>query len=190
MPFRLRVARPEDAAALRAIYAPYVRDTPISFELEVPTVEEMARRVRATLARYPWLVAEGPHGTLLGYAYGGTFRARPAYRYAVEVSAYVGGSGHRRGVGTALYRALLAILERQGFRQAYAGATLPNAASVGFHEAMGFQPIGVFPEAGYKFRRWHDVGWFSRPLSRVEPVVEVVPFEAMAEGEVARSIQA
>lgn len=156
----IRPATAADAAAIRAIYAPYVAGTVISFEDEVPSVEEMAARIeRAHL----WLVEEEA-GSVRGFAYGSTHRTRAAYRFTVEVSAYVDADHHGRGIGTRLYRRLLSDLSTLGFHTAVAGITVPNDQSVGFHRAMGFGDIGRFPEVGFKFGGWHDTFWMSKPL--------------------------
>ena len=125
----IRTARPEDAREIQAVYAPYVRDTVISFEMEPPTVEEMARRVAATLPMFPWLVWV-EDGRVAGYAYASRHKERLAYQWSLDVSAYVHRDFHRRGIGGALYRELLAIVRRQGFCNAYGGITLPNAAGI------------------------------------------------------------
>jgi L-amino acid N-acyltransferase YncA len=151
-----------------------VRDTPISFELEPPGVAEMARRIEATLASFPWLVAEDAQG-LLGYAYASRHRERAAYRFAVDVSAYVAERARRRGVGRLLYRRLIAILRAQGFVTAWAGITLPNVASVGLHEAVGFTPMAVYRSVGFKLERWHDVGWWRLALIDPPPAEPVEP---------------
>ena len=159
----IRLATGRDAEQIAAIYAPNVTDTVVSFELEPPTAGEMRRRIGATLKRYPWLVC-GRQGRVLGYAYAGAHGSRAAYQWSVDVSIYVREGAHRTGVGRALYTSLFAILELQGFYNAYAGATLPNPASVGLHEAMGFRPVGVYRGVGYKMGAWHDVGWWHLPL--------------------------
>jgi phosphinothricin acetyltransferase len=162
MPLRIRLATPEDAEQVRAVYAPYCH-TPISFEAEPPGVEEMRGRLAKVLALYPWLVcAEG--GEVLGYAYATRHRERAAYRWSVDISVYVHQGRQRRGVGRALYTALLGVLPLQGYVNAYAGVTLPNPASVGLHEALGFQAVGVYRQVGFKCGAWHDVAWFQRPL--------------------------
>ena len=160
---RIRLAIERDAEQVAAVYAPYVTDTVISFESEPPSAGEMRRRIATTLEHYPWLVCER-HGRLLGYAYADAHGSRAAYRWSVDVSVYVREEAHRRGVGRALYASLLATLELQGFYNAYAGATLPNPASVGLHEAMGFRPVGVYRGVGYKMGAWHDVVWWHLPL--------------------------
>lgn len=166
----VRLAEPRDAAGVQAIYAPIVATTPISFEVEPPAVEEMARRMARTVPAHPWLVAED-EGQLAGYAYAGPHRSRAAYRWSVDVSAYVHPDWRRRGVGRSLYTALLAVLALQGYREACAGITLPNPASVGLHQALRFVPVGVYRRVGWKLGAWHDVGWWQRslPASREEP---------------------
>jgi L-amino acid N-acyltransferase YncA len=168
----IRLATESDAPACLRIYAPNVTHTAISFELEVPAVEEMARRIAAKSPRYPWLVLE-EGADVLGYAYAGTYRDRPAYQWSVEVSVYVAAEARGRGVGRRLYTALLALLRRQGFVTAYAGIALPNEASVRLHESLGFTPIGFYRNAGFKLGRWHDVGWWQLQLQ--EPPREPAP---------------
>lgn len=159
----LRLAASSDAEAVLAIYAPVVRDSIISFELEPPTAAEMAERIRATLVQLPWLLLEEEQ-RLLGYAYASPHRSRLAYQWAVDVSVYVAEPMQGRGYGRRLYGALLAILRAQGYFSALAGIALPNAASVGLHEAMGFERIGVFRNIGYKLGAWRDVGWWGLTL--------------------------
>lgn len=168
MPATLRLAGPADGAALAAIYRPAVTHSATSFELEPPDGAEMARRVAHLTARTPWLVCEAG-GAVAGYAYASPHRDRAAYQWAVEVSAYVRGDVHRAGVARALYAALFGVLAAQGFRAAYAGITLPNAASVGFHAALGFTPVGVYRGVGYKHGAWHDVAWLERALAPRTP---------------------
>lgn len=164
MLLEIRVAAPSDGEAVAAIYAPIVRDTAISFEIEPPTVSELAQRIAKTLPAYPWLVAERD-GQVIGYAYAGKHRDPGAYRWSVNVSIYVDKGARRQGVGRALYERLIAILKAQGFHSAYAGIALPNAASVGLHEAVGFKPIGLYKEVGFKHGQWRDTGWWRLTLS-------------------------
>jgi L-amino acid N-acyltransferase YncA len=158
-PTIIRLASERDAEQIAAIYAPNVTDTIISFEFEPPTADEMRRRIEVTLRRYPWLVCER-QGRVLGYAYAGAHGSRAAYQWSVDVSVYVHEDVRRTGVRRALYGSLFAALELQGFYNAFAGATLPNPASVGLHEAVGFRPVGVYREVGYKLGAWHDVVWW------------------------------
>lgn len=164
---------PADAQAIGAIYAPFVLDDATSFEVAVPDPAEIERRIRAQCDKYPWLVFESDH-TILGYAYASTHRARHAYQWCVEVSVYVQPRAHRRGIGRALYTALFDLLRRQGYVNAYAGITLPNPSSLGIHESLGFVPIGVFRQIGFKFGRWHDVAWLHLRL-REDPAPTADP---------------
>jgi len=159
----VRGARAADAAACAAIYAPYVTGTAITFETEPPSADEMAARIETASRNYAWLVLE-QQGRVVGYAYGGRFHARPAYRWAAEVSVYLEPGRRRTGGGRTLYEALLARLRERGFRIAIAGMTLPNEASVGLHEALGFEPVGTYRRIGYKLGAWHDVAWMQRRL--------------------------
>lgn len=160
----VRLATEDDAEAVQSIYAPIVRDTAISFETEPPSVAEIRQRIVSTLERLPWIVYDS-NGRVRGYAYASPFRARAAYQWSVEVSVYVEPGSHRSGVGRALYVSLLERLRDQGYFNAYAGMTLPNPASAGLHRALGFEPVGVFRNAGFKFGAWHDVGWYQLSLA-------------------------
>jgi phosphinothricin acetyltransferase len=176
----IRLGAAEDAADVLAIYAPIVQLTAISFEISVPTVDEMSDRITDRQPTHPWLVAEGPEG-ILGYAYAGRFNLRAAYGWSVETSVYVADQAQKQGVGRALYTALLDILTAQGYRQAMGIIALPNEASVALHERSGFEPVGVLESIGWKFGAWHDVGWWQRPLAREGTVpTPPVPFDALA----------
>ena len=176
---RIRTAAASDAPAIRTIYGPFVSDSATSFETVVPDVAEMERRIQEQADRYPWLVFERD-GRVLGYAYASPHRARAAYQWSAEVSVYVDPRAHRSGLGRALYMALFDLLRRQHYVNAFAGITLPNPSSVGLHDAMGFTPIGVFRQIGFKFDRWHDVAWLQlrlredpRPVSSPLPLADV-----------------
>ncbi|MFB6155398.1 MAG: N-acetyltransferase family protein [Haloferacaceae archaeon] len=172
----IRPAREDDAAALASIYAPVVEHTAISFETTPPTPDDMRRRVREQ-TRLPWLVCERD-GTgddrdaggrdsdtdVVGYAYASPHSSRPAYRWTVHVSVYVRESVRRRGVGRGLYESLLEVLRRQGVYNALAVISLPNPASVGFHESFGFERVGVYRRVGHKHGEWRDVGHWQLSL--------------------------
>lgn len=162
----IRLAHPErDAAAVAAIYADGVERTVASFEEVAPGAEEMAERMRCTLALTPWLVACAADGTVIGYAYAGPHHARPGYRWSVNLSAYVADGQRGRGIGRRLYAELLLLVRRQGFVNAYAGVTLPNEASERLHEAIGMRRFAVYRRVGYKFGAWHDVAWYELRLA-------------------------
>lgn len=159
----IRLATPEDAAVLQAIYAPYVRDTTVSFELEPPDTTEIRRRMENILAMYPWLLCE-VDGEPAGYAYASRFHPRQAYQWTVETSVYIARDLHRQGLARTLYAALFRILRAQGLINALAGISLPNPASVAFHEALGFVPVRTMPKVGFKHGRWLDVGYWQLTL--------------------------
>ncbi|EME9750193.1 GNAT family N-acetyltransferase [Pseudomonas aeruginosa] len=168
MTIEIRLASPEDAESIQAIYAPVVLNTAISFEEVPPSVEEMRMRILSTMRSYPYLVAVRD-GVVLGYAYASQHRARAAYRWAVDVTVYIAQDARRQGVGRALYDVLLPILRRLEYRSAYAGIALPNEGSVGLHQHLGFSCIGVFPKVGYKHGAWHDVGYWHLELNDHSP---------------------
>jgi phosphinothricin acetyltransferase len=161
---RIRMADAGDAAAILAIYEPFVRTTAVTFEYAVPPVEEIAERIRTVTARTPWLVLDRG-GRVAGYAYASTWRARAAYQWAVETTVYVHADARRQGVGRALYRSLLACLCLQGHRTALGAITLPNAASVALHEALGFRCAGIHRACGHKLGTWHDVAMWELELA-------------------------
>ena len=167
------LASNEDAGQMLDIDAPIMRNTAISFELEPPRVGEFKSRVAEYLEFAPWLLGES-EGGVLGYAYAGRHRSREAYQWSVEVSVYVAENQHRRGVGRALYTSLVECLRLQGFFHAYAGITLPNPASVGLHKSLGFQPVGVYIDVGYKLGQWHTVGWLELILQDQSPPAPLI----------------
>lgn len=168
MPATIRLAEDADAAAVAAIYAPFCEASAVSFEDRAPSAAEMAARIRGLTERLPWLVLD-TDGVVAGYAYASPHRDRAAYRWAVDTSVYVGSGYRRRGVARALYATLFDVLRRQGYSKAYAGITLPNPASIALHEAVGFQPVGVYRGVGYKLGAWHDVAWYGLTLQAERP---------------------
>ena len=157
-PAILRLVREDDAEQIAAIYAPYATDTAISFADRAPTTDEYRERIRTTTARLPWIVCER-EGIVAGYAYASPHRVSPAYRWSVETSIYVHPDHHRTGIGKALYAALLDALRLLGYHRALAGITDPNPASVGLHEAVGFERFATFDDVGYKLSAWRSVIW-------------------------------
>jgi L-amino acid N-acyltransferase YncA len=165
---KVRLADPDrDAPAVAAIYRPAIVSTVASFEEPAPDAHAMAGRMRATLERYPWLVATDGE-TVVGYAYATAHAERAGYRWSVNVSAYVDAMFHGRGIGRRLYDELLDFLRRQGFVNVYAGIALPNPASVALHEAIGMKRIGVYERVGFKLGAWHDVAWYGLRLADPE----------------------
>lgn len=159
----IRPAQVEDAEAIRAIYAPFVEETTVSFEEVPPDRAEMARRIETISTDYPFLVATRDEA-VIGYAYASQHRTRAAYRTSVDVAVYVDPLAKGQGVGRALYEELLPRAAARGYHAAFAGIVLPNEASVALHKAVGFEPVGVYREVGRKFGRWLDVGWWQKRL--------------------------
>lgn len=160
----LRDATADDAPAIAAIYNPYILDTTISFEEDPVTDAEMARRIADVQGGgLPWLVAE-LDGAVIGYAYATKWRVRHAYRHSVESSVYLAPAAARKGIGSALYSALLERLRAGGYHLVIGGIALPNDASVALHEKMGYEKAAHFKEVGFKFGRWLDVGYWQKKL--------------------------
>jgi phosphinothricin acetyltransferase len=171
----VRAGDPErDAERCLEIYAPFVADTAVSFEVEVPRVDEFRRRMRALAPTHPWLVLERD-GELAGFAYASPHRERAGYRWAVDVTIYVSSSHRRCGVGRRLYGELFECLRAQGFQVACAGVALPNDASLGLHRGLGFESVGVYRRIGWKLGAWHDVEWLQLELNPERPSAPAEP---------------
>lgn len=179
---RVRLATPDDGAACALIYAPYVLDTAVSFEIVPPNGAEMAARITRTLERTPWVVVE-LDGVVRAYAYGTRHRDRAAYDWTVETTVYVDRDFTRGGLGRIAMSAVLAVLRLQGAHLAVAGITPPNPGSIGLHEALGFERVGTFEGIGWKFGQWHGVEWMALELGpRDEPPTPLVPLPQLAAG--------
>jgi len=168
----IRIATEADAESLLAVYAPYVRETAITFEYDVPSVEEFAGRIRKVLERYPYLVATNG-SKIVGYAYAGPFHSRAAYQWGVETSIYVDKTCKRLGVGGKLHSALEAVLREQGILNLNACIAFPRPAdehltedSVRFHERLGYRMVGEFEKCGYKFARWYNMVWMEKHIGQ------------------------
>ena len=161
---QIRLANEHDAAGILEIYAPFIRNTSLTFETEVPTLNEFRERIKSYLVTWPWLVCD-MDGTLAGYAYGTRHRERTAYQWCVEVSVYIHDDHQRSGIARALYTALIEILKQQSFRNVYAVINLPNDKSVAFHESCGFVYFATYKNVGYKLGNWKNVGWWEMQLN-------------------------
>lgn len=168
---KVRTAVEEDAQAVLEIYAPYIKKTAITFEYEVPTLEEMKERIRNTKKKYPYLVAE-VDGKIAGYAYAGTFKARSAYDWCVETSIYIEQDKKRMGIGKVLYQALESVLKEQGILNLNACIANPAVEdeyltkdSIRFHEHLGYRVVGEFHQCGYKFHRWYHMVWMEKHIA-------------------------
>lgn len=160
---QIETACPDDAAELLAIYAPYVRETAITFEYDVPTQAEFESRIRNTLQKYPYVKAVRG-SEILGYAYASPLGHRAAYAWSAETSIYVRQDARGNGIGKRLYAALEDGLRARGITNAYACITFPNPESISFHEREGYVLAGHFHRCGYKFDRWLDVVWMEKFL--------------------------
>jgi L-amino acid N-acyltransferase YncA len=159
----VRAASARDAAACLAIYRPYVLDTAISWEIEVPSVGEMAARIEGLRATHEWLVLERG-GEIIGFAYGQPLKRLATFRWSAETGIYLDSAHHRAGGGRELYTALLRRLAERGYRQVFAAITQPNEASNGFHRSFGFQEAGSYRRVAWKRDSWHDVAWMRLDL--------------------------
>ncbi len=159
---KTRVATPADAAELLAIYAQYI-DSAVTFEYELPSVDEFRRRIQATLESYPYLVAL-KDGKIAGYAYAHRLQPREAYQWSAELSIYLDESSAGHGLGTKLYTQLIDTLQAQGVRTVYGCVTTPNPASEKLHDKLGFIRIGTFRNAGFKNGAWHTITWFEKTI--------------------------
>ena len=180
----LRFAVPDDAEALRAIYAQYI-DTSVTFEYELPTAEEFRRRIEDISAEYPYLVWE-EDGVPLGYAYAHRFHERAAYQWSIELSIYLAPDARGKGLGRKLYAALIDLIRLQGARTAYGRVTHPNEPSESFHRAMGFREAGVIHNAGWKNGAWHDVTTFELPIAPYDTPEPLKSFRDVDPAAVAR----
>jgi L-amino acid N-acyltransferase YncA len=160
---KIRVVAPSDAGGVIEIYGPYCEESPVSFEIRRPTLDEMEERIAKVSEHYPWLVCQNG-ADLAGFAYAAPHRERAAYRWAVDVAVYVAVGFRGSHVGTALYSSLFDILRIQGFHKAYAGITVPNPASVGLHKRLGFELAGTYRNVGCKEGSWNDVSWWELTL--------------------------
>jgi phosphinothricin acetyltransferase len=187
---RVRLATPDDAAALVAIYAPYVLDTAITFEYDVPSVDEFAGRMAATLRRFPYLVLTDATGSEpLGYAYIGYFNVRAAYDWCAETSIYLRRDQRKRGLGRYLYESLEDASAAMGVLSLKACVGVPSVDdehlthnSLTFHEHLGFRQVGTFRQCGYKFGTWYDMVWLEKSLREIPSAPDpVVPFPELGD---------
>ncbi len=173
----IRLATPDDAPEIAAIYRPFCDESHISFEYPAPDAAEIAARIERINRRFAWLLDE-EDGAVTGYAYASAHRERAAYRWAVEVTIYLDERFRGQGIGRALYTELFGRLRTQGYFKAYAGIALPNPSSQAFHEALGFSLVGIYRGVGYKLGAWRDTGWWQLALQPAvaSPAEPTAPF--------------
>lgn len=182
----IRIATIDDAEGIRRIYEPYVRNTAVSFEYEVPTVEEFRSRISNTLINYPYVVAT-MDGEVIGYAYAGQFHTREAYKHAAELSIYVDMNHRKSGIGSSLYNEIIRILKRQNIYTVHACIASEEVSdeyltddSRLFHSKMGFNVVGRHNKCGYKFGRWYSIIWMDKDIQEKPEVPEAfVPFSML-----------
>ena len=178
MELTIRPASEADAQALLDIYTPYVTDTAITFEYEVPSLEEFCGRVRSTLQRWPYLAA-ARGGEILGYAYASAFHPRAAYGWAAETTVYIRTDCRGEGIGRRLYTKLEEILAAQGILNTNACIAYPNPGSIAFHQKLGYETAAHFHRCGYKLGQWYDMVWMEKMLGdHKNPPSPVLPFPA------------
>jgi L-amino acid N-acyltransferase YncA len=162
--FSIRLISETDAPAVLEIYKPYILHTSISFEYEPPSEAEFLQRIKTVTADYPWLVCLD-HEKIIGYAYASRHRTRTAYDWSAESTVYILPGYQRKGFARILYETVFEILRLQGYFNVFAGITMPNDSSVGFHRALGFKEIGTYKNIGYKLGNWHDTYWMQLSLT-------------------------
>jgi L-amino acid N-acyltransferase YncA len=160
----IRLIEAKDTAGALAVYEPYVISTPVTFEYEVPSLEDFAKKIKTNTSKYPWLVCL-QNGVVIGYAYASDFRYRAAYQWSHESTIYLSEAAQGKGLGRILYETLFSVLTLQGYYNVFAGVAIPNKKSEGLHTSLGFEDIGIFRKVGYKLGQWHDTRWFQLTLS-------------------------
>ncbi|WMX14408.1 MULTISPECIES: GNAT family N-acetyltransferase [unclassified Aureispira] len=179
----IRIAQESDIAEMLAIYAPFVENTAVTFDMKVPTLVEFTKKIQTIQKEAPCLVYES-NGEVLGYAYASAHRAKEAYKWTREMSVYIREDSKTKKYGTALYSSLIELLKCQNYRSVLAGITLPNIPSVNFHERFGFHPVGVYDNVGYKLGKSHRVGWWQLMLRDYqEPAKEIISLEQVLNTE-------
>ncbi len=185
----LRLARDTDAEAMLSIYAPFILNTAVTFECEVPSADAFAQRIRGIMEDYPYLSCEAG-GTLIGYGCARRHMERAAYQWSAELSIYIARGWHRRGIGRTIQQALEAILRLQNVRTVVGGVTLPNPNSEGLIASLGFERIGTYRNAGFKRGQWHDVAWFQKAIGDYGPdPAPFLPFRLLPEEKVAEVLK-
>lgn len=180
--YRFRLANPGDVPAILDIYRGYVENTAITFEVETPSAEEFAGRIRTISAAYPYIVCENENA-VAGYAYAHRHMERAAYQWNAELSVYIDGGHHRCGIGKKLYGILMEILKLQNVKNVYGGVTAPNEKSERLHESFGFTKLGTYHSTGFKCGAWHDVMWFEKAIGSFD--AEPAPFLPLKEVDAA-----
>lgn len=185
----IRLVSDVDSASILDIYAPYISDTSITFECEVPTVQEFAKRVRSISEIYPWIVCR-IDDCLAGYAYASQHHERVAYQWSVNLSVYIKDEYQRKGLARVLYTTLFELLGHLGYFRGLAGITYPNPKSERFHSNFGFRQVGVYHNVGYKLGQWHDVVWYEMAIKEpAQDPPDPLPIKSAENGVVSAILQ-
>lgn len=175
----IEVVKSRDVKKILEIYKPYVLNTAITFEYEVPSIKEFSQRIAVTLENYPYLVAKMDN-VIVGYAYTSAFKNRAAYNWAVETSVYVDVNHRNKGIGKVLYQALENISTRQNILNMNACIAVPDQGSVAFHRHMGYVQVAYFHQCGYKLNKWYDMIWMEKMLGQHKVAPEAfIPFSKL-----------
>ncbi|MBS5114977.1 MAG: N-acetyltransferase [Erysipelotrichaceae bacterium] len=172
----IRTATLDDAKELLDIYTPYVINTDITFEYDVPSLDVFKNRMATVLKKFPYLVALNEDEKIIGYAYASEYRSRQAYQYVCELSIYIDQAYRHQHVGTLLYRRLIEILKELHYQKVYACITYPNEDSIAFHEKLGFSQIGYFKECGFKHDHWLDMVWLEKRINLKEERLNIINY--------------
>lgn len=176
---KIETVSPADAERLLEIYTPYIKNTAITFEYDVPSVEKFRERIENTLVSYPYLKAVC-NGKIIGYAYLSRFRERKAYQFCAETSIYVDTEERAKGTGSLLYKAIEELAKKQGILNLNACITYSNPPSIAFHEKLGYKTIGHFSKCGYKFGKWYDMIWMEKFIGEhSDTPKEFIPFSEL-----------
>lgn len=175
---KIQFVEKDDYQQILHIYQPYIEKTAITFEYDVPSIEEFSKRIDDIKKDLPYLVVKDEN-KVLGYAYASHYRGRQAFAWDVELSIYLDENITHQGIGTQLYDELMSLLKKQGYFRAYACITYPHPMSISFHQKYGFKMIGIFHQAGYKFDQWLDVAWMEysiqdgvpKPIKKIDEVL-------------------
>lgn len=183
MKYSFELAKASDAEEILNIYGPYIKNTAITFEYDVPSIEEFQDRIQTITSKYPWIVCR-VNGEIAGYAYANQFRTRAAFNWAVESSIYISPNYHGRGIATMLYNKLMNLLSYQGFHHIYAFISMPNESSVALHNKLGFERIGLYENSGFKHGKWYSLLALNKQLKPSHEPTSIIPINTISSDKI------